>query len=26
MWNDLLDIEIIPVLDTEKDVMSLLKQ
>jgi hypothetical protein len=26
MWNDLLDIEIIPVLDTEKDVMSLLKE
>jgi len=26
MWNDLLDIEIIPILDTEKDVMSLLKE
>jgi hypothetical protein len=25
MWNHLLDIEIVPVLDTEKDVMSLLK-
>ena len=25
MWNDLLDMEIVPVLDTEKDVMGLLK-
>ena len=25
MWNDLLDMEIVPVLDTEKDIMSLLK-
>jgi hypothetical protein len=24
-WNDLLDMEIIPILDTEKDVMGLLK-
>ena len=26
MWSDLLDMEIIPVIDTAKDVMSLLKQ
>lgn len=25
MWSDLLEMEIIPILDTEKDVMSLLK-
>ena len=25
MWNDLLDMVIVPVVDTEKDVMSLLK-
>ena len=25
MWNDLLDMEIVPILDTEKDVMGLLK-
>ena len=25
MWNDLLDMEIIPIVDTEKDVMGLLK-
>ena len=25
MWNDLLDIQIIPILDTEKDVLGLLK-
>ena len=24
-WNDLLDMEMVPVVDTEKDVMSLLK-
>jgi hypothetical protein len=26
MWSELLDMEVIPVLDTEKDVMSLLKE
>ena len=25
MWNDMLDMEIIPLVDTEKDVMGLLK-
>ena len=25
MWNDLLDMEIVPVIDTEKDVMGLLQ-
>lgn len=25
MWSDLLDMEIVPVIDTEKDVMGLLK-
>ena len=25
MWNDLLDMQIIPILDTEKDIMGLLK-
>jgi len=26
MWSELLDMEIVPVLDTEKDVMGLLKE